>query len=521
MNQCKFEEKYFDFEKNHTDIFHCKENSEKEFCVLHDQNSQSKQKLEIFNKKLKIATESSEPLFLIGCHLPNIVINQKFSRPVYFTKSKIGSINCTNSNFKEVDFSGCHIEGQADFSKTIFLLSDFLKAIFNGNVIFKGAKFPNGVNFSGSSFNGLADFSDSKLVGPIFIGVEFQKIDFSLSEIESGEFLQTRIHKNANFIGSKIYKTTFEQSIFEMDVDFTGSEIKRSDFTNTQFESANFSESTLEINTYTKTRFKKIANFERSKFEKVEFIATVIEGNVNFTESGFQDVGFAKTKFLKKANFTKSYFNQKANFKFCEFATALFDEVKFETKAEFNFSKFFELASFKETVFEEVDFSNSEFSHRVLFFNTEFKEFTKFHNILFENPKHVLFDVKNLSNVSFLNTDISKIRFGENIKWGPKNDFTLIDYANIENKSESEIESVLAESRSLRENFERRFRDEDAQKILEHEIILEQKLKKNQINDPKVEVEKKLIELNRKYYDLKNEKELLEKKFKEKFSKES
>ena len=339
--------------------------------------------------------------------------------------------------------------------------------------------------------------------------------------MESGEFLQARIQKNASFIGATIVKTTFSQAIFHGNADFTGSKIKKSDFTDTQFESANFSEATLEVIEYVRTRFKKLGNFERGKLEKVEFIQAKLDGKMNFTEVEFVSVGFAKTKFMKKANFTKSQFIHKGNFKFCEFANVSFDDVKFKTKAEFNFSKFYELASFKETIFEEVDFSNSTFSDEALFFNTEFKGITKFHNILFENPNHILFDVKNLSKISFRNTDISKVRFSENIKWGPKNDFTLIDELNIENKSENEIESLLAEYRSLRENFERRFRNEDARKILEHEIVLEQKLKRSQIIDPEVETEKKLNELTRRYYELKTEIEMLNKKFEDKFSKKN
>jgi uncharacterized protein YjbI with pentapeptide repeats len=511
MALCKFKEKYFDFEKNQTELFKCDEEAEHELCPFHDKNYDSVKKSIMLDSKIKEAVEKSLPLFCIGYILSEITIKEAFSKPVYFTKASIASINVEDSNFREADFSGAIIDRQSNFINTVFLLSDFIKTVFKEGVSFKNSKFLNGVNFSGSDFQGFADFAESNLVGPIFIGTEFQKVNFSLTEIESGEFNMTKIKKNSNFIGTSILKTSFTQAKFSEMADFTGAEIKKSDFIDTQFESVNFSESSQKVIEYVRTIFKKMANFERAKMEKIEFIQSKMEGNTNFSETNLEEIGFGKTKFMNRANFTKAHISKKANFKFCEFKNVVFDDVRFKIKAEFNFAKFGN-ASFKGTIFEESDFSNVEFGENGVFFNSEFKKVAKFNSVLFEKPQHVIFDVKDLSMMSFLNTDISEIRFGKNVHWGEKDGFTLVDETRLESFSEQDIESLLAEYRSLRENYERRCRKEDAEKILRHEVELQKKIKVDiSPIEPHI-LERKVDDLTRKYHELKKMMRLLEEK---------
>ena len=44
----------------------------------------------------------------------------------------------------------------------------------------------------------------------------------------------------------------------------------------------------------------------------------------------------------------------------------------------------------------------------------------EFHNVLFEEPEKTVFDVNDLSNVSFLNTDITRVRFSYEARWGKR-----------------------------------------------------------------------------------------------------
>ena len=45
---------------------------------------------------------------------------------------------------------------------------------------------------------------------------------------------------------------------------------------------------------------------------------------------------------------------------------------------------------------------------------------TEFHNVLFEQPEKTVFDVNDLSKVSFMNTDITRVRFSDETRWGER-----------------------------------------------------------------------------------------------------
>jgi len=55
------------------------------------------------------------------------------------------------------------------------------------------------------------------------------------------------------------------------------------------------------------------------------------------------------------------------------------------------------------------------------------KEKIYFDDVKFENQEKITFDVDDLSRVSFRNTPIIKVRFGEKIRWAGKDGFRVID----------------------------------------------------------------------------------------------
>ena len=63
-----------------------------------------------------------------------------------------------------------------------------------------------------------------------------------------------------------------------------------------------------------------------------------------------------------------------------------------------------------------------------------FYEETLFHDVLFKNQEETLFDVNDLSRVSFRGADITKVRFTERIVWGndPKDRFKVVDEKYLE-----------------------------------------------------------------------------------------
>ena len=81
--------------------------------------------------------------------------------------------------------------------------------------------------------------------------------------------------------------------------------------------------------------------------------------------------------------------------------------------ANFKGGAFFAGAKFR----GQADFYNSEFYGKT-YFSGHFNGKTIFNYVLFEGKEKVIFDVENLSNVSFMNTDITGVRFSDKTRWG-------------------------------------------------------------------------------------------------------
>ena len=105
-----------------------------------------------------------------------------------------------------------------------------------------------------------------------------------------------------------------------------------------------------------------------------------------------------------------------------------------------------------------------------MYFLGHFNSKTNFNYVLFEGKEKVIFDIENLSNVSFINTDITRVRFSDKARWGggggekDKEDrFKIIDEGLLEEKIKEKdghtskdfnLGSVKSVYRSLRENYE-------------------------------------------------------------------
>ena len=96
-------------------------------------------------------------------------------------------------------------------------------------------------------------------------------------------------------------------------------------------------------------------------------------------------------------------------------------------------------ANFAGTTFNDaVDFTRSKFSDKS-YFSDEFKGITSFNYATFEKPNETRFEVEDMSMVSFLNTDITKIRFSDNIRWRGKDKFQIIEETWLEENAEENI----------------------------------------------------------------------------------
>ena len=249
-------------------------------------------------------------------------------------------------------------------------------------------------------------------------------------------------------------------------------------FTQSQFHGAtNFSESI----------FYKKTNFDKTSFEDAKFIHTEFRDSVQFVKSFFSSVEFAGTTFgysvFSGSKFIKSLF-LKCKIGHTFFAGATFKDGQFPAN-NFGYVSFyntifengsfinsrFEDAEFQSTKFQEIDFSGTEFE-AANFSGTLFKQKANFEKVFFSNQDRIKFN-GNLSNVSFLDSDVSRVRFGSNTTWGGKDKFTIINEKESRKHPEkADLHAVLAIYRSLRENYEYRLRYDEAGEFFVKEMNL-------------------------------------------------
>ena len=136
--------------------------------------------------------------------------------------------------------------------------------------------------------------------------------------------------------------------------------------------------------------------------------------------------------------------------------------------AHFQSGAYFSSANFQ----GKADFNHSEF-YAITYFSGCFKGISNFNYVLFEGKEKVIFKTENLSNVSFMNTDLKGIRFSDNARWGGGGEdtkeerFKIIDERLLEEKikgsdghttKDFNLGSIKAVYRNLRENYEYRMR---------------------------------------------------------------
>jgi hypothetical protein len=84
----------------------------------------------------------------------------------------------------------------------------------------------------------------------------------------------------------------------------------------------------------------------------------------------------------------------------------------FNKPVYFSRSKF-QRVDFSSTKFSEADFGSAKFSGKADFSSVFIKDKVYFNYVLFEDGKKILFGIEDLSNFSFMNTDITRVRFSD------------------------------------------------------------------------------------------------------------
>ena len=167
--------------------------------------------------------------------------------------------------------------------------------------------------------------------------------------------------------------------------------------------------------------YLKGSNYPENKDKVIEKLQERIE-NSKKNKTPLKCIGYYLPDItLNKEEFTQQvYFNhckfQKADFSMATFKeTADFSRTTFSSEADFSRTTFSSEADFSKTIFNDaVNFTRAKFSNES-YFSGKFKGTTSFNYSTFEKPNESRFEVEDMSMVSFLNTDITQIRFSDNI----------------------------------------------------------------------------------------------------------
>jgi hypothetical protein len=194
---------------------------------------------------------------------------------------------------------------------------------------------------------------------------------------------------------------------------------------------------------------------------------------------GFQlpEFRLSDSQFFGKAEFFEAKFHGEAHFGGATFHEAQFNEAKFRRAVVFCGTDFLGLATF-------ID---SEFFGKT-YFSGHFNAKTNFNYVLFEGKEKAIFDVENLSNVSFMDTDLTGIRFSDEARWGggekakeerfKVRDERLLEKNIKENYGHTKdfnLGSIKAVYRNLRENYEYRMRYDETGQFFIREMELKRR----------------------------------------------
>jgi Pentapeptide repeats (9 copies) len=135
------------------------------------------------------------------------------------------------------------------------------------------------------------------------------------------------------------------------------------------------------------------------------------------------DVSFQSKQLTEALYFNEATFYEEANFL----------GATFSNEADLSSATFSDLAYFRAATFSnKADFSGSTFLSEA-YFSGEFNGPTYFHYTIFEQPTKVTFNISNMSNVSFSDSDITKIRFSDKVTWGGNDGYTIIEEEMLKN----------------------------------------------------------------------------------------
>ena len=313
--------------------------------------------------------------------------------------------------------------------------ASFRNAEFDGAAGFKGCTFKKGADFSGATFRaGAADFKSSRFG---------KTADFSRA-----------VFFGAVFDLAALGRSRFGKAVFRGDASFRGAVFGSA----ADFQGARF----LGESKFAESEFEDGAGFRGCTFKKgADFSAATFRG----APTNFESSRFGKTVDFFRAKFTKVAFD------WAVLAESRFHKAVFRGDASFRGAAFGSAADIRNAKFlGESTFEESEFGKGADFAGVHFERPAYFRGVKMKRPGLVKFD-GNVSNVSFLNTDIKEVYFGSMTTWSPQaqpdsrsiwdRKWRIYDEKSLDDESpdpDLNLENVQSVYRDLRDNFDRQLR---------------------------------------------------------------
>jgi hypothetical protein len=250
--------------------------------------------------------------------------------------------------------------------------------------------------------------------------------------------------------------------------------------------------------------FKVDVYFDYANFiGDVDFSDSVFESGVSFHQATFNgQASFREASFKGFSIFTSAIFNREAHFAGAIFGIAAYLAATYNGEVSFFGTAFYGITRFSRSKFNgKADFSYAGFNGEAEFdlSHEPVIGYLIFSYVSLKEQEKILFN-GDLSKVSFANTDITRVRFGDKVVWGKRErnpgnsksekddsneiakqkiDFKIYDERLIElesrekdKSSANSLEAVIAEYRNLRENYEYHLRYEEAGQFFIREMEL-------------------------------------------------
>jgi len=298
----------------------------------------------------------------------------------------------------------------------------------------------------------LSEQSPDKTKPIYFIGCNIPAIEvINIKQVRPVYFVNTKFHGNVDFFNIQLTSVNFSNAHF---------------FGNFYLSNVNSNEIFL----FSKAKFENDdskVTFKECDLNLANFSLTTFDSLI-FKDSTLNRTKFRTTTIKDKLSISECTFSGKSDFSDCHFlGESIFSLTSFHT----------------DTIFQYAHFTN----------------IVRYHNVDFKEQQLVIFN-GDLSNVSFIGTDITRIKFSDKILWNNNDRYSILDARELINDPQNfNLSSVLSVYRNLRENYEFYLMYEEAGQF----FVKEMELKRIYFEDPNDRYQTK-IKKWRRYFSVTN-----------------